>query len=206
MENKAFKIWRHVDFDSDNEYLSMCCKTPKWLNYKTWLKSRIHNKDVVYKWELVLVEFYLDYNTTTNVFSDLILKVEFEYTRNADGTAIQREKEITWIHEDGSMCQDTKIMVKYYTTPKEKEEEVQRRRRNIILSLKWKWYGTPFESSLNTFTDSIKDRLDLFILRGWDDLRNFIINIDWLDPLYSWMDMDLWGYTARQIFLNELDI
>ena len=206
MSNKAFKVWKLVDFDSDHEYLLNCCKTPKWLNYKTWLRWRIHNKDTIEKWELKLVEFYSEYNTTTKVFSELILKVSFEYTRHTDGTAIQREKKITWIHEDETECAEQKVMVKYYTTPKEKEEEIQRRRKNIILTLKGKGYWTPFESTLNTFTDSIKDKLDLFILRGWDDLRNFIVNLDWSYPVYAWVDVDLWGYTARQIFLDELDI
>jgi hypothetical protein len=82
----------------------------------------------------------LDYNTTTKIFSNLILSVDFEYTRHTDGTAIQREKKITWILEDETEYADKKVMVKYYTTAREKEEEIQRRRKNIILTLKGKGY------------------------------------------------------------------
>jgi len=206
MNNKAYKIWKHVAFDTEGEYLSNCCKTPKWLNYKTGLDSRLHNKNQIEKWELKVVEFYSQYDINSNVFSDLVLRVDFDYTRHTDGTAIQRQKTITRILEDWTEAEDEKVMIKYYTTPKEKEEEIQRRRSNIILTLKGKGYWTPFEAVLNDFTDSVEEKLDLFILRWWSDLRDFVLNIDWTDPTYVWIDMDLGWYTARQIFLDELDI
>ena len=204
MENRAFKIWKYVAFHTEQEYLDNCFKDPKWLNYKNWLSGRLHNKNFIEKWELKLVEFYSNYDVNTEVFSDLVLKVDFEYTRHTDWTAISRTKTITWILEDETESDHLKVMTKYYISPREKEEEIERRRQNIIFTLKG--YGTPFEASLNAFTDSIKDELELFILRGGPDLRNFVLNVDGTDPFYAWMDMDLWGYTARQIFLDELDI
>lgn len=204
--DKAYKVWAHVEFDSPNEYLNTCCHNPTGLNYRTGLRRRLYNKDTIVKWELVKRRWYANYEASTETYSDEILYVDFAYTRDTNWLAIQRTKVITRLYFDDTECPDKKTMIKYYTTPRAKEEEIQKRRKNLIHSVKGMGYWTPFESILADFTDSIKDMIERFILRWGSELRDYIVNLDGTDQQYAWIDQDLWGYTARQVILSELDI
>lgn len=82
------------------------------------------------------MDYFASFDESTSTYSDLVVFVELVYTRDSNGLAIKRNKIVTRMFEDDTPCQDTKVMLKYYTTPKEKEQEVQKRRSNIIYDLK----------------------------------------------------------------------
>lgn len=90
--------------------------------------KNLHPKRTFVQGELQLVEWYIDQSLT-----DMILKVEISYTRDAYGFAVSRTTTRTWINTDGSENEDIKVTDKNYTiNTLEMITEGKKRRGNIV--------------------------------------------------------------------------
>lgn len=92
----------------------------------------LHKKRTLVKGELLTVEYYKNYDGVT--YSELVVKEDREYIRNINGIATQRNMNISWYLEDGSIG-TTKSTIKYYS-PQEGIDEGITRRRNVIADAK----------------------------------------------------------------------
>lgn len=66
------------------------------------------------KGDIVLIEMYKSYNSETGVFSDLAVKEERVYERNALGIVSKRTTDITWYMTDGLEGYKKENLLKYY--------------------------------------------------------------------------------------------
>lgn len=100
-------------------------------DYKVSLTRRLHPKYVILLGEMWTAEWYADYDPDTDVFSDLILKVQVDYYRNAVNIPLKRITTRTWIREDGTDATPAKITTKFYRG-NERSTEIERRAKNAI--------------------------------------------------------------------------
>ena len=128
IDKKYAKIYRYMTDDPPH------CKleAPIDHNYITDLTIRLHPKRTMVKGEVQKVEWFSDEATT-----DLILKVDINYTRDPLGFALDRTTIRTWINEDETENTNTKITKKLYTINlNDQIKEGIRRRSNIVDELK----------------------------------------------------------------------
>jgi len=125
------KIYRYTPFPPNDP-----TEAPIDLNYITGLTRKLFPKRFFVQGELQRVEWYADYEPTTLTFSDLVLVVEIDYTRNALGFAQFRTTTRKWIMEDESIAEPIKSTTKHYTADNvESINEGQRRRGNIVANV-----------------------------------------------------------------------
>lgn len=101
---------------------------PTGLDYNLY---GLHKKRTIVKGELVLVEYYRDYNYSANTYSDLVLKETRSYTRDGINIIVHRDMVIDWYLEDGSIGA-SKVMPRKFYSPEEAMEEGYIRRKNML--------------------------------------------------------------------------
>lgn len=129
------KIYRYLDIVDLYYDITALEHAPVGLNYKTHLNRSLIPDRTFVQGELRQVNWYADYNPTTEVYSDLILRVDVTYTRDAAGFALYRDTTRTWIREDDTDAAPVKTTRKYYNG-KDRDLEGIRRRGNIVSQVK----------------------------------------------------------------------
>ena len=100
------------------------------IDYKTGLSIRLHPKKTFIQGELQSVEYYSAFDGTT--YSDLVLKVDIVYTRDALGFATTRTTTRTWYYTDDTIVDVPKVTIKHYNDALDRIKEGKRRRANLI--------------------------------------------------------------------------
>ncbi len=122
----------------------------------------LHKKRTIVKGELILVEYFRDFDDIAQVYSDLVVKETRSYVRNQIGLALSRDMEITWYLKNGEIgvIKNTR---KFYNS-KESMTEGSTRRLNIIeeakayvLSVVGKANAFDLLSALKSFIELYKD-------------------------------------------------
>lgn len=90
----------------------------------------LYKKRTIVKGELVLVEYFREFDEIEQIYSDLIVKETRSYVRNQIGLALKRDMEITWYLKNGEIG-IVKNTRKFYNS-KEAMTEGSTRRLNII--------------------------------------------------------------------------
>jgi hypothetical protein len=127
-----YKIYKYTDITPEFYMI-----TPVDVNYNI---LGLHKKRTVIKGELKTVEYYGEYDETTNTYSDIVLKETRDYHRDENNLIIKRVLTIEWYYLDDTKSPYTKNTIKYYSID-EKIKEGDRRRNNIISSLKLTLFG-----------------------------------------------------------------
>lgn len=93
----------------------------------------LFKKQTFVKGDLILVEYFLNYNEVTNVYSGLAIKEERTYYR-VDTRLRKREMTISWYMSDGTVA-FSKFNTKFYSVLDSGQYGIDRR-RNIIEEIK----------------------------------------------------------------------
>jgi hypothetical protein len=105
------------------------------INYIKGLNQSLIPKRTVVQGEVVKVEWYKSLDAQMQP-TDLVLKVDITYTRDATGFATSRVTTRTWINLDESENEDTKVSNKYYfVNPSDMIDEGLRRRKLLVSSI-----------------------------------------------------------------------
>lgn len=104
-------------------------ESPDYIDYDIF---GLHKKRTLIKGELVLVEYYREFDGTT--YSDLVLKEERAYTRDSINLVQYRVQTTTWYLQDESVG-EVKEMTKYYSIT-ESVAESETRRGNLVAEAK----------------------------------------------------------------------
>lgn len=112
--------------------------------------------------ELVLEEYFNEYDPITATFSDLVVSEARAFTRSpATGWIISRATTIIWYFEDSTIgC--TKETAKIYT-PEQAYAEGKRRRGNIIGRITVMVLGTLTQVDAIAFLQTAQDSINLYI-------------------------------------------
>jgi len=102
LEQKEPKIYDYVCPSLNGKHFAA-------IDYKMELTTSLFPKRTVAKGEVTRVDWYADVELT-----NLILKVDINYTREATGFAGYRDTVRTWINKDGTENEVTKTTKKYY--------------------------------------------------------------------------------------------
>lgn len=124
---KHLKIYRYIQNSNDYRLFDV----PKGHDYKRGLTDTLFPKEYFNHGEMYKSEYFSDEAQT-----DLVIRVDILYTRDAMGFATNRTTTRTWILEDGTEHPDTKVTTKVYRmgTLGPIEEGI-RRRGNIVKGL-----------------------------------------------------------------------
>lgn len=118
-----------------------------------------HKKRLIVKGELILVEYYRNYDGVT--YSDLILDETRTYFRNGIGLIQHRSQNVRWYLEDNTIgCE--KITMKYYSSSESIDEGITRR-NNIINDAKIYALGTIGQAYGFDLMNSLKTQIDLYV-------------------------------------------
>lgn len=161
----------------------------------------LHKKRTFNKGELILVEYYGDYDLQTKEYSDLVLKEERTYHRDADLLAYQRDMKVTWYLIDDSVgdCKETK---KFYA-PDESIREGIKRRDNIISNVKLSIFFLLGKTDAYDLLNSIFNNLGLYK----DGFRQPLLDeLSTINKTYLDSNMVSEGVTARMYLINELTL
>jgi len=195
--------------------------SPIRVNYITGLDIKLHRKSIIVKGECRSEEFYENYNGVT--YSNLIVKEDHVFLRDALGFAIKRETLVTWYNNDGQPNQLTKPIPKFYSST-EQIEEGKTRRANLINGLQMPTIGLisiAILGSINAtmavilegrrFLADYKLEFDVFISESNKAMLDCFINPN--NPRYvsasnyTWIDaMTPYGVTIRNYLYNEMNI
>lgn len=105
------------------------------IDYKKELTQALIPKRTVTQGEVTKVEWYKSLDAQMAP-TDLVLKVDIDYQRDATGFATSRVTTRTWINEDESENTDTKVTNKYYfVNPSDMIDEGLRRRKLLVNSI-----------------------------------------------------------------------
>jgi hypothetical protein len=201
--------------------------SPIGIDYKRSLTRRLYPKATMVKGELQKMEYYADYDLDNDLYTDKVIEVSIEYTRDLAGYALHRTTTRKWILEGSEInyAQPVKITKKYYIG-KERDEEGVRRRRNITSWLKFiignhlitQAYleaapSAPSEAEINTklligkiYYSSLSTEIVEFEELSLPNLRDSIVN----NLTDLWLDDNLFGVspitTVRDYLVEELNI
>jgi hypothetical protein len=128
-----------------------------------------HKKRTVTKGELLVVEYYNEYDGTT--YSDLQVKEERTFNRDAVGLVTSRAMTISWYANNEVVCIGETI--KYYS-PAEAIEEGITRRKNIIADAKIYCLSTIGQAYGFDLLNSVKVYVDLFTEGYTQPLRDAV--------------------------------
>lgn len=217
LSSSDLKIYRYIplEFTSYGE-------PPIDINYETGLTVRLHPTcSIVVDGEVRRIDYFasatMDQATGVISYSDLVVREDFVYQRDAVGFARGRVQTITWYREDGDPCPTTKTRIKFYE-PDESLREGQRRRANITDKLAMDLAGWLMVTQ--TQLSNPQDRLDL----GRAFMRHHKINFDMFveassaQILYDiindteaahavWIDDEIApGVTIRETIVDTLNI
>lgn len=200
-----YKIWNLTEHE---EMLRDTSSSPATLDYKTGLSVRLHPKYELVKGELVKVDYYQDFNE--HVFSNKILCVDIEWTRDAQGTLLKRTETRRWtIEHDGEgdvFGPHTKVTEKFYDT-KTAALADSRRRRNVVEDMTAQvdymaaMFGKPeLKSYVQTMFRSLDNELNAYEKTG--DLK-IIEKIGSYSGV--WLDMEIQpSVTLRMAIMGAL--
>lgn len=130
----------------------------------------LHKKRTITLGELVTVEYYLDYDGVN--YSNLVVKENRVYNRDANGLAVSRNMTITWYREDGSVGL-VKNTVKYYS-PQEAIDEGISRRSNLIANTKLYVLSQVGLVNGQDFLGSVTNEVTLFVNGAPQPLRDAV--------------------------------
>lgn len=197
------KLYRFMDITTSNEY-----DAPRGHNYVLGLNTKLFPVRTFVQGELQAVDWYSDIEK-----KDLVLKVRIEYTRDPLGFALTRTTTRTWLREDGTEHEWTKISIKEYDMLAQINEGI-RRRGNIVKGIQ--------KPVLGMMIQTIQDKSATeVILMGREFLKKYQSDFtafqndsnsgiltaisqaseEWLDN-----QIDGNGTTIRMYILNELNI
>jgi len=105
------------------------------INYKKELNQSLIPKRTIVKGEVTQVDWYSALNASMEP-ENLIIRVIVGYTRDATGFATSRVTTRTWINEDGSDNEETKVTLKYYfINTSDMIDEGLKRRKLLVNSI-----------------------------------------------------------------------
>ena len=138
------KLYRFMDITSGSEY-----EAPRGHNYVLGLNTKLFPVRTFIQGELQSTYWYSDIEK-----KDLVLKVESVYSRDQLGFAVTRRTVRTWIREDGSEHEWTKISIKEYDMLAQIDEGV-RRRGNIVKGIQMPILGMMMQTIQNKTSTEI---------------------------------------------------
>ena len=190
---------------------------PFEVNYKSGLSCRLSPKYTFVKGELQKVEFYESSTTLPNfgqLYDNIMLEVDFTYTRDAAGFAVSRTKDIGWYFVDDTLSPIRKLMTKHYTND-QSIREGKRRRGNIIDQMQLPIIGMMIQAAGMTQTDAIlegrsfsafyRDQINNFIEVSHKQIITDITN----DTTHTWLNAIISAdplLTIRDFIIGELTI
>jgi hypothetical protein len=129
---QAYYVKYGIDYPSEpyltsNYKLTNSQENPVHIDYDVY---GLHKQRNIVAGELVLVNYYRNYDPISEVYSDLILKEHREYSRDANGMVKHRIQKAEWIMSDETVGL-TNTTIKYYTQKESIQEGIDRR-TNII--------------------------------------------------------------------------
>ena len=185
---------------------------PMMHNYISGTTTKFFPKRTMVKGEVTRVDYFVD-----EALTDLILRVEIEYTRDALYLAIYRVVTRSWFKEDGTAHPDTKVTKKIYTINIDDQiKEAHRRRQNIIDRLLLVVLGMMIATMPGeSMTDILKDGRDFnhdlgvdfstYISVGGEEIVTVISGAIISGITGNWIDnvIDGEGTTIRQYMMEE---
>ncbi len=120
----------------------------------------LHKKRTIVKGELILVEYFRDFDDIAQVYSDLVVKETRSYVRNQIGLALSRDMEITWYLKNGEIgvIKNTR---KFYNS-KESMTEGSTRRLNIIEEAKAYVLSVVGQANAFDLLSALKSYIELY--------------------------------------------
>lgn len=154
-DNKKFKI--------NDSY-----ESPEKFDYNIF---GLHKKRTIVKGELILCEYFTNYDGTN--YSDLVLTEARQFIRNpANYLVIKRVMTITWYLKDDSV--GTVIVNEKYYSAQESIEEGIDMRTNIISYAKLYIMGTIGLANGKDFMDTIISSINLYIQGSTQQLKDVV--------------------------------
>lgn len=210
------KIFKYV-----NEYTKDKTIPPFDLDFVTGLTVKLHRKSTIIKGECTEEEYFANYDGS--LYSDLIVKEETLYIRDALGFPISKTASLIWYRNNSAEHESKKTWVKYYSNL-EKIQEGKTRRGNLVSNLQMPCIGL-----ISIAMTGAQDPTTAVILEGRrflaDYSKEFTVfiedsNRDIVQCLsdsnhskyahqsnYTWIDtMTPYGITIRQFIISELTI
>jgi hypothetical protein len=132
----------------------------------------LHKKRTITFGELRRTDYYRNYNTNSQVYSDLVVEELRDYTRDVNGLVQFRTQTTNWFLKNGDVGA-TKVTTKYYTLPEAIHEGVERR-SNVIAQAKA--YTLANIGQLYSFDllTGIKNEIQLFLDGYTQPLRDAV--------------------------------
>lgn len=214
--------------DAYDEFLSLA-ETPKilryvaeadldtftHLDYVRGLDIRLAPKRNFTNGVLTHVDYYADVSLNQygqEVFSDLVVVEDYEYTRNADGFALARTMTIKWISEAETIHETVKTRVKTYNLT-ESLRETARRRQNVLDLLQTDMIGIFVQGMGMTLDQAMGAGMDFFeahiseitAFKEIGSLSNLIASIT-ADTAFPWLDTVIAppSTTVRHYIISKL--
>lgn len=202
--SQIYKIYNYINNGDPKDFTI----PPFDLNYDI---LGLHKKRIFNKGELEMVEYYSQYDPTTQEYSDKVLCERREYFR-INEMVNRREMTISWILEDGTTG-STKNTTKYYT-PEEAIVVGERRRSKVIATLKTNTVGVIMAVSGLTQNDA-ETLTKPFLATYADEIAQYIQGYE--EPLktiilttssFPWLDLviDQQGTLVRHFIYDGINI
>ena len=213
-QDHHLKVYRYIQ-DANKKY--RLSEVPKGHNYSSGLTDTLYPKRHFNQGELYKVEHFSDEART-----DLIIRVDIVYTRDALGFALDRTTTRTWIKENGEDHPNTKVTRKvYHQGTLDPIEEGIRRRGNIVKGLQMPILGMMMATISTKSGESEPERQARIVKLGRkflaenkedftmfteDSNRQIVDNVK--ESTDFWIDniIDANGTTIRLYILAQLDI
>jgi hypothetical protein len=191
------------------------------VDFITGLNVKLHRKSILIKGELQREEYYLNY--ISGVYSELIVKEETTYTRDANGFPVYKDVLVSWVCEDGTFHEKTKSWRKWYSYL-ERIQEGKTRRGNLVSNLQvpilgfisMSMTGTQYPNNdvvveARRFLAEYNDLFNLFTdssTKTIIDCLNNSSNPRYITSSnYSWIDWTTpYNITIRQFIISEMTI
>jgi hypothetical protein len=132
LQYQAYYVKYGIDYPSEpyltsNYKLTNSQENPVHIDYDVY---GFHKQRNIVAGELILVNYYRNYDSISEIYSDLILKENREYFRDVNGMVKHRIQKTEWIMADETVGL-TNTTIKYYTQKEAIQEGIDRR-TNII--------------------------------------------------------------------------
>ena len=178
--------------------------TPKSVDYKKDVNSRLHPKCTFLRGFLVKCEYFEKAKTIINPYNGFeelsyensVLNVKFNYYIGDDGYVSHRDAIRSWSFDNGEYSDDVKVSKKFYQK-KQAKEEGKRRRVNVVDQVIIDTGGLIMltESGVTTvreaeelalpFLDEFNTDIDKYIKGNTEPIINNLINVDTVK--YYWI-------------------
>jgi len=129
---QAYYVKYGVDYPSEpyvvsNYKLTNSQESPIHIDYDVY---GLHKEKIIVRGNLILVNYYKNYDTISKEYSDLVVREHREYLRDENGLVTKRNQTTEWIMMDESVGL-INATVKYYNQTEAIQEGIDRR-TNII--------------------------------------------------------------------------